>query len=181
MERIKRINRELRYSGNMLKIYADTISVPNGNVVEWDFIKHNGAAAVLPVTDEGRIIMVRQFRNALDRETLEIPAGGLNSIDEPKIIAASRELEEETGYRSENLEFLISVAAAVAYSSEIIEIFVARNLIQSQQCLDEDEYVEVEEYTIEELTGMIYSGEINDAKTIAAIMAYKDKFTFEKV
>ena len=176
MEHVSRINRELRYSGSMLQIYADTISVPNGNIVEWDFIKHNGAAAVLPVTDEGKIVMVRQFRNALDRETLEIPAGGLDSKDDPMIIAAARELEEETGYRSNDLEYLISVAAAVAYCNEIIEVFVAKNLILSEQRLDEDEYVEVEEYTVEELTEMIYSGQIRDAKSIAAIMAYKDKY-----
>lgn len=176
MGHINRINRELRYSGTMLEIYADTISVSNGNIVEWDFIKHNGAAAVLPVTDEGKIVMVRQFRNALDRETLEIPAGGLEFIGEPMIVAAARELEEETGYRSDNLEFLITVAAAVAYSSEIIAVYVATNLIATQQNLDEDEFVEVEEYTVDELTEMIYSGKINDAKTIASIMAYKDKF-----
>ena len=176
MQRVSRINRELKYSGTMIEIYADTISVPNGNVVQWDFIKHKGAAAVVPITDDGKVVMVRQYRNALDRETLEIPAGGLDTQDEPTIVAAARELEEETGYKSNNLELLITIATTVAFCNEKIDIYLARNLIQSMQHLDEDEYLEVEEYTVDELTDMIYAGKINDAKTIAAIMAYKNKY-----
>ena len=176
MQHINRINRELKYSGTMIDIYSDTISVPNGNVVHWDFVKHKGAAAVVPITDDGKIVMVRQYRNALDRETLEIPAGGLNSENEPTIVAAARELEEETGYGSNNLELLITVATTVAFCNEKIDIYLARNLIQSKQNLDEDEYVEVEAYTVDELADMIYAGKINDSKTIAAIMTYKNKY-----
>ena len=176
MQRIKRIDRELKYSGTMIDMYTDTISVPNGNIVHWDFINHPGAAAVVPITDDGKIVMVRQYRNALDRETLEIPAGGLDSQDEPTIDAAARELEEETGYRSNDLELLITVATTVAFCNEKIDIYLARNLIQSKQNLDEDEYVEVEEYSVDELADMIYAGKINDSKTISAIMAYKNKY-----
>ena len=175
MQHINRINRELKYSGTLFEVYSDTISIPNGNIAHWDFIKHKGAAAVIPITDDGKIVMVRQYRNALDRETLEIPAGGLNP-DEPTIDAAARELEEETGYKSNDLELLITVATTVAFCNEKIDIYLARNLIQSKQNLDEDEYVEVEEYTVDELTDMIYAGKINDSKTISAIMAYKDKY-----
>lgn len=176
MEHIKRVNRELMYRGSMLSMYTDTIQVPNGNVVKWDFIGHNGAAAVVPVKEDGKIVMVRQFRNALDRETLEIPAGGLTTIDEPTIHAAARELEEETGFQSENLELLISISTAVAFCDEKIDIYVARDLQKSKQNLDEDEYIEVEEYTIDELEKMIYGGTITDSKTVAAVMAYKNKF-----
>jgi len=176
MQHISRINRELKYTGTMIEIYSDTISVPNGNIAHWDFVKHKGAAAVIPITDDGKVVMVRQYRNALDRETLEIPAGGLNSEDEPTIDAAARELEEETGYKSNDLELLITVATTVAFCNEKIDIYLARNLIQSKQNLDEDEYVEVEEYTVDELADMIYAGKINDSKTIAAIMAYKNKY-----
>lgn len=176
MEHIKRVNRELMYRGSMLSMYTDTIQVPNGNVVKWDFIGHNGAAAVVPVKEDGKIVMVRQFRNALDRETLEIPAGCLTTIDEPTIHAAARELEEETGFQSENLELLISISTAVAFCDEKIDIYVARDLQKSKQNLDEDEYIEVEEYTIDELEKMIYGGTITDSKTVAAVMAYKNKF-----
>jgi len=176
MQHVNRINRELKYSGKIIEIYSDTISVPNGNIVHWDFVKHKGAAAVVPITEDGKVVMVRQYRNALDRETLEIPAGGLNSQEEPTIEAAARELEEETGYRSNDLELLITVATTVAFCNEKIDIYLARNLIESKQNLDEDEYVEVEEYTVDELTDMIYAGKINDSKTIAAILAYKNKY-----
>ena len=104
MEEFQRLSRDLIAHGAIIDYYQDTIMVPNGNIAKWDFIKHNGAAAVVPVADEGRLIMVKQFRNALDRYTLEIPAGGLQSPEEPTRTAAARELSEETGYTSDHLE-----------------------------------------------------------------------------
>ena len=143
----ERLGRELKYQGSILDVYQDSIRVPNGNIAKWDFIKHKGAAAVLPVTEEGKILMVRQYRNAIERDSLEIPAGGKNGADEPTIVAAARELEEETGYKSDDLELLLSTVPAIAYSSEVIDIYVARNLKPSRQHLDEDEFVDVCEYT----------------------------------
>lgn len=143
-EEFRRLNRELMYHGTIVDFYKDTIEVPNGNVVEWDFIGHKGAAAVLPVREDGKLLMVRQYRNALDRYTLEIPAGGLNGADEPTRDAAGRELEEETGYRSDDLEWLITIRTTVAFCNEKIDIYVAKNLIKSHQHLDEDEFINVE-------------------------------------
>ena len=120
--------------------------------------------------------MVRQYRNALNRYTLEIPAGKLDAPDEPKIECAYRELEEETGFRTEKLEYLMSINTTVAFCDEAIDIFVAHNLIPSHQHLDEDEFINVCEYTVDALCEKIFSGEIQDAKTIAAIMAYKVKY-----
>ena len=133
MEEFKRLNRELKYKGAIVDMYCDTIAVPNGNIAHWDFIHHNGAAAVVPVTEDGKILMVRQYRNALNRYTLEIPAGGLMTPDEPKIECASRELEE-------------------------------------------DEYVEVKAYSLDELCQMIFAGELRDGKTVASILAYRVKY-----
>lgn len=175
-EEFKRLNRELMYHGTIVDFYKDTIQVSNGNVVEWDFIGHKGAAAVLPVCEDGKLLMVRQYRNALDRYTLEIPAGGLNGADEPTRDAAARELEEETGYRSTDLEWLITIRTTVAFCNEKIDIYVARNLIKSHQHLDEDEFINVEAYSVEELSRMILEGKIEDSKTISAIMSYKDKY-----
>jgi len=170
MNHIKRIDRKLMYKGSMLSMYADTIYTPDGNTAKWDYIEHSGAAAVVPVLEDGRILLVRQYRNALDRETLEIPAGGINKGEE-SITAATRELEEETGYKSDNLEHLISIVTAVA----VVEIYIAKNLTKTQQHLDPDEYIEIEAYTTDELSEMIYSGKIQDSKTIAAIMSYINK------
>ena len=173
MERYQRIERELVYEGTIINMYKDHILVPNGNLVKWDFIGHNGAAAVLPITDDGKIMLVKQWRNALDRFTLEVPAGGLNGKDEPMIECARRELEEETGYKSINLEFLISLKTTVAFCNERIDVFVAKNLIRSCQNLDEDENIEIYEFEIEELIDRIRKGEIQDSKTVSSILAYK--------
>lgn len=109
MEQFERLERKLIVHGTIIDYYQDKVRVPNGNIVTWDFIGHKGAAAVVPVREDGKILMVRQYRNALDRETLEIPAGGLNGADEPTKAAAARELEEETGFFSEELELLITI------------------------------------------------------------------------
>ena len=175
MESVVRLKRELRYEGAILKIYEDTV-VANGHEAHWDFIHHDGAAAVLPVTDDGKILMVRQYRNALDRDTLEIPAGKLDAPDEPKIECAYRELEEETGYRTEQMEYLISLNTTVAFCDEAIDIFVARNLISSHQHRDEDEVIDVEPWELKDLLELIYSGKMTDAKTVAAITAYAVKY-----
>ena len=176
---IKRVGRELKYQGAIVDFYADSIQLPDGKVAVWDYIEHRkGAAAVVPVLPNGNILMVKQYRNALDRYTLEIPAGARDSKEEPHIVCAARELEEETGYRSEHLEYLISVKTTVAFCNEGIEIFVAKDLIPSRQHLDPDEYVELEEHTLEELCQWIYEGKIQDSKTVAAIMAYKNKYAW---
>lgn len=179
MEEIRRINRELVYKGHIIDMYKDTVEIPNGNVAEWDFIGHKGAAAVIPVTNDGKILMVRQYRNALDRYTVEIPAGGLENKDEPMIKCAARELEEETGYKSDNLEFLLSLRTTVAFCNEKIEVFLARDLKKTKQHLDEDEYIDVVSYDVEELVDMIYAGKIEDSKTVAAVLAYYAKYLHE--
>lgn len=178
LDRQERINRELVYKGSILEFNKDTMKLPDGRIEYFDFIHHKGAAAVVPVKDDGKIIMVKQYRNALDDYTLEIPAGGKNGADEPTLECAYRELEEETGYYTdrENLELLISIYTAVAYCNEKIDIYVARNLTKTQQHLDDDEYIDVLEFTVDELMEMIYSGKIVDAKTIAAISTYKAKY-----
>lgn len=175
-EEFKRLNRELVYHGAIVDFYKDTVQVPNGNVVEWDFIGHKGAAAVVPVREDGKLLMVRQYRNALDRYTLEIPAGGLNGPFEPTLDAAARELEEETGYCSHDLELLLTIRTTVAFCNEKIDIYVAKNLVKGEQHLDEDEFINVEAYSVEELSDMILSGKIEDSKTVAAIMSYRVKY-----
>ena len=174
MEKTTRLKRDLAYTGTILKIYRDTV-VANGIEEEYDYIHHDGAAAVLPVIKDGKILMVRQYRNALDRFTLEIPAGKLDATDEPKIECAARELEEETGFRSETLEFLMTVNTTVAFCDEQIGVYIAKDLIPSKQHLDADESIDVEEWEVKDLLDMIYTGKMTDAKTIAAILAYAQK------
>ena len=172
---VKRLKRELQCEGAITKYYKDTVQLPNGKTAVWDFVGHNGAAAAVAVLDDGRLLMVSQYRNSLDRFTLEIPAGGLEP-NEPTIQAASREVEEETGYTCGKIEPLITIRTTVAFCNEKIDIFLATKLQKGKQHLDEDEFVNVKAYTLQELEEMIYAGVIEDAKTIAAILAYKNKY-----
>ena len=162
-EQIKRVNRELKFKGTIIDFYQDTMEINGDHTVVWDFIKHKGAAAVVPVTEDGKILMVRQYRNALERYTLEIPAGALDE-------------EEETGYKSEELEWLITLRTTVAFCNEKIEVYVAKNLIPSKQHLDEDEFIDLKAYSLDELKEKIFTGEIEDAKTVASLMAYAVKY-----
>ena len=171
---VKVLEHRLAYQGKILKIYDDLVEV-NGRHTHWDLVHHNGAAAVLPVTEDGRILMVRQYRHALGRFTLEIPAGKLDSPDEPMIECARRELEEETGYRSDDLELLININTTVAFCDEFIGVFLARDLKKTQQHLDLDEDINVEAWELPDLMELIYTQKMTDSKTVAAILAYANK------
>lgn len=174
MEKFKVIGKKLMHKGAIVDFYQLDLITPDGNEAHWDHIEHKGASAVVPVDADGKIIMIRQYRGAIDDFMLEIPAGGRDSVEEDFKVCASRELEEETGFRSEDIHHLIDINTAAAYTSELIAIYYAENLIPSEQHLDPDEYVEIKSYSIEEIEEMIYNGKITDAKTIAGVLAYKN-------
>lgn len=167
-----RVERTLVKKGAIIDIYQDTIELPDGEKVKWDFIMHKGAAAIIPMDQDGKIIMVKQYRNAIDSYTLEIPAGGLNPGEDMKT-CAMRECEEETGYRALDAIHLIDVNTTVAFCNEKIGIFFTRDLVPSKQHLDDGEYVSVERYDFDELIQKIHTGEIVDAKTIAGLTTLK--------
>ena len=175
MEPVKRLKRELRAQGTVIGLYKDTVEV-NGTIAEWDFIHHDGAAAVVAVNEDGKLLMVRQYRNALDRFTLELPAGKLDEPGEPTLECAKRELEEETGYQSDNIEYLLTVNTTVAFCNEKIDLYLARDLKKTQQHLDPEEEINVELWDIEDLKQLIYEGKMTDGKTVAGIMTYAAKY-----
>lgn len=177
MEQYKRLKRELVAKGAIIDYYQDTMLIPNGNTAKWDLIDHKGAAAVVAVREDGKLLMVRQYRNALERETLELPAGGLNSREEPTATAAARELEEETGYVCGSLELLNSIFTTVAFCNEKIDIYLATGLKPGRQHLDADEFLNVEAYELEELKKMIFDCRIQDSKTICGILTYAAKLS----
>ncbi len=170
----KRLKRDLIHKGRIIDYYNDTIEVEGGKITNFDFIDHRGAAAMVPVDGDGMILMVRQYRNAVDQYTLEIPAGGLNPGEDCRTCAI-RECEEETGYKAGEVFHLLDLYTTVAFSNEKIGIYYTTGVTQSHQNLDEDEFVTLERHSVEELTKMILEGKIVDAKTIAAILAYKAK------
>ena len=174
-EKYERVGRKLIGHGTIIDYYQDQIRIPDGSIETWDFIDHKGAAAVLPVLPDGRIVMVNQYRAALDSFSIEIPAGGYQFRGEPEQEAAARELREETGYTAGRMEKLLDIRTTVAFCNERIAIFLATDLTAGGQELDPDEYLSVEVFTLDELVEKIRRFEIVDSKTICAIMTYRDR------
>lgn len=175
MDKIQLLNRKEIFKGKRVNLVIDELKMPNGKIVEWELVTHNGAAAIIPIDEEGNIILVRQYRNAADDYVLEIPAGGLEPGEDPKV-CASRELEEETGYKANQVDFVIKFYSSIGITNEIISIYVAKELVKTQQNLDEDEYVTIEKYDFDTCIDMINNGLIVDNKTITALLAYQNKF-----
>jgi ADP-ribose pyrophosphatase len=173
MEIIKRIKRELVSKGSIIDYYKDTIEISDSKKARFDFIYHKGASAMIPVDSDGQIIMVRQYRNAIDSYSLEIPAGSINE-GEDNMFCAIRECEEEAGYKPGKVVHLIDLYTTVAFSNEKICIYYGEELVKTKQNLDDDEFVSVEKHPLGELVEMIYDGRIMDAKTIAGLLAYKN-------
>lgn len=172
---VVRVDRKLIHRGSILDIYEDQMLLPDGGHETWDFVSHRmGAAAVLAVKEDGKLIMVRQYRPALDRWTLEIPAGSRDSLEEDTKVTAQRELEEETGYRCEGLEKLLSLKTTVAFCNEFIDVYLAEGLkVKKEQKLDESEVIRLEEWNLDDLIDQIGQGKIQDSKTVSAILAYR--------
>jgi len=159
------------YDGKIVKLQVDDVTLPNGNVAKREIIKHPGAVAVIAVTDEGKLVLVEQYRKALERSIVEIPAGKLEPGEEP-IVTARRELEEETGYGAQSLTYLQAFATSPGFADEIIHLFVAKDLytIENKADLDEDEFVELVEVSLEEAKQMVADERIYDAKTAFAVL-----------
>ena len=165
----KTLKSNIVYAGRVLTLNVDEVGLPDGSHSRREVIHHSGGAAVLFV-DEGKVLLVKQFRYAYGREIFEIPAGKLNAGEAPQL-AAARELEEETGYKAEIVR-LAEIYPTPGYTDEIIYIFLAKNAVHTAQKLDEGEFLNVKFIPIEKVVEMIDSGEINDAKTIVAIYKY---------
>lgn len=174
MSVFKKLKQTDVYKGIRVHLVKERLLTPEGKEVEWELVLHPGAAAIIPIDDDGKIIMVRQYRNASHSMTLEIPAGTLDSPDEDPADCAARELEEETGYRSDDIDYLFKFYSSIGITDEVIHIYVAKNLQVSSQNLDDDEFVEVERYTLETVIEMIQAGDIIDNKTISSILMYKE-------
>ncbi len=167
------ISSEQVFKGKVFSIERDSITLPDGRVAVRETVRHNGAAAMVAIDDDGKILFVRQYRHAAGKETLEIPAGTLEKGEEP-YDCAIRELEEETGYKCQKMEFMFKFYSSIGFCSEVLHIYLATGLAKGQANPDDDEFIELERYTPEEAVKMIFSGEICDSKTIASVLAYKN-------
>ena len=171
----KTIERKEIYQGPIFQVVTDQVELPAGKgQAQRDLIFHNGAVAVLPITDEGKTILVKQYRKAIERTSVEVPAGKLEKGEnaDPQA-AALRELEEEIGYTAD-LELLYDFYSAIGFCNERIKLYVATNLkpVENPRPLDDDEFLELYELTYEECMELVASGAIQDAKTIIALQYY---------
>lgn len=164
-----KVNRkELILHGRVFDVTVENVCLPNGACIDMTIIRHPGAAAIVPLTGNGEILMLKQYRHAVGRYWWEIPAGTLNNGEEP-MACAQRELTEETGYTARIWDSLGVVSPVPGYSDERIHIFLARELSRAHQNLDFDEIIEVHPLPISDVVDRIMNGEIEDAKSIAAI------------
>jgi ADP-ribose pyrophosphatase len=156
------------YTGKVITVNVDTVTLPNGVTVDLELVRHPGAAAVVPVKDDGMIVLIKQFRHAAGGFIYEIPAGKLHLGEDPMACAA-RELEEEIGYKAGRLELLSSILTAPGFTDEVIHIYKATGMTQGKQHLDRDEVLEVLEVPLEKAVKMVETGVIRDAKTMVGL------------
>ena len=161
------------FDGTILHVKRDTVALPNGAQAYREIIRHIGAVCVIPVTEDGRVIVERQYRYPIDRVITEIPAGKLDSRDEDRLSAIQRELREETGYTAEEWIPLGDFHPAPAYSDEYISMYMARKLRAGDRHLDADEFLNVELMPFGELVDRVMDGTITDAKTVATTLKVK--------
>ncbi|MBO7387538.1 MAG: NUDIX hydrolase [Lachnospiraceae bacterium] len=167
------------FDGRILHVIDDTVICPNGNEASRELIRHVGAVCIVPITDDGKVIVERQFRYPIDKVITEIPAGKLDSKSEDPLLAAKRELREETGYTADEWTHLGVFYPAPAYSDELIHVYIARKLKKGERDLDEDEFLDIYEVPLDELVDDIMKGEITDCKTQMAILKTKIRLTKE--
>lgn len=162
------LEEEYKFKGKVINLKVQKVKLPNGRTSYREIVEHPGAVAVIAFIDENTIVLVEQFRKALNEVILEIPAGKINKGEEPEICGI-RELEEETGYKARDFEYLGKVVTAPGFTDEVIYLYKAKNLYKGNINMDEDEFINVKTFTIEEVRAMVKNGEIIDGKTIAAL------------
>lgn len=164
------VSSELRYDGKVVHLYVDQVALPNGAPGLREYVRHIGAVCVVPLTDDGKVLCVRQYRYPFATELLEIPAGKLDAKTEDHREAALRELREETGARCEKLTSLGNYWSSPAILDESIEMFLAEGLTMGETDFDDDEFIDLVPVPLEELVDDILSGKIADGKTQAAVL-----------
>ena len=170
----KQLTSKELFKGSFLEIIHDTVKLPDGNTASREYVLHNGAVAIIAITDDNQIVIERQYRHPVRQIMLEIPAGKLDIGEEhSQLEAAKRELAEETGYTAKNWVELGSCLPCIGYSSEKITYFLATDLKVGSANLGEDEFLETYTLPFSEFLDMAYAGAITDSKTLAGLMLYQ--------
>lgn len=160
-----RVDGKLAYDGYFIKVQCDTVRLPDGKTTEREYIRHPGAVVILPLFDDGTVLLERQYRYPNDRVFLEFPAGKIDP-DEDHLECAKRELQEETGYTATDWKFVCTIHNAIAYSDEHLEIYLARGLTAGESKLDEGEFLETFRTPLADVMGWVREGKITDVKTL---------------
>lgn len=175
------LSSKMVYSGPVFDVYSDSVQLYNGAEARRDYLLHRGAVAIVPLDDEGNVIMERQFRYPHRRVMYEIPAGKLEAFDTDPLDAAKRELLEETGVTAKEIISLGAYIPSPAILSEKIQVYLARGLSFGDTCPDEDEFLEVERIHLDKLTDMILDNQISDGKTVFGLLKTKLLLEREKL
>jgi ADP-ribose pyrophosphatase len=165
----KTIRRQQVYHGGIIDVEKWKVELPNGKEASRDIVLHPGASAVIPVSENGELYLVRQYRKPIEAITLEIPAGKLDAGEDPEV-CARRELKEETGLEAGIFKHLVSVHSTPGFSNEVLHIYAAMELQDGDACADEDEFISAEKIPVDRLIEMVLQGEITDAKTVIGIL-----------
>lgn len=173
----KTTNRQVIYEGHIIDVVLDDVLLPNGKMAKRELVFHNGAVAIIGITNEEKILLVRQFRKALEKSILEIPAGKIEKDETDPLETAKRELEEETGYQAKEMKKVTQFVASPGFCNEELTIYEATGLVKVDNPLpqDEDEFLEVVALTLDEAKEKIASGEICDAKTTYAMLYWENQ------
>ncbi|MCF6465889.1 NUDIX hydrolase [Clostridium sp. Cult2] len=166
------------YEGKIVNLRIDTVELPDKKYSKREIVEHPGSVGIVPITEDGSIILVEQFRKPVEKPLLEIPAGKIEINEEPKE-TAYRELIEETGYIANNMEYIFEFYTSPGFSTEKIYLFLATGLQPGEKNPDENEYIEIKKIKIDNLIKMINRGEINDSKTIISIF-FAEKYINRK-
>lgn len=158
------------YRGRVVNLNLETVTLPNGSTIELEVIRHPGAAAAVPLTDDGNVLLIRQYRHAAGGYIYEIPAGKIDPGEDP-LACAAREVEEEIGRRASSLTPMLSFYTTPGFTDEVIHLFLATGLTPGTQSLEQDEVLEVVEMPLEQAIRHIADGTIRDAKTIIGLQA----------
>ncbi len=165
----EKISGNTEYKGYIVDVKVDKVRLSDGRQSTREVVLHPGGVAIIPVDEQGEVTCVRQYRYPLSKSVLEVPAGKLE-WGEAHYECAVRELKEETGYKAKELVYLGGCATSPGYSTELLHVYLAMGLEQGEMCLDEGELLSVEKHSLDSLKTMVMQGEIEDAKTIVAVL-----------